>query len=282
MAGYGACGCGRRRPGGLDLLLAGLAGTLDAAREAEALAEAPGFLQRLDPRFKLAGLLLLILAATLARTLTGLGLVFVIALALAAASGIGLGRLIRRVWLGVLLFSGLIALPALVLVPGEALWRLPLLGWPVTLQGLRSAAFLLGRAETAATLGLLLVLTTPWPQVLKALRALGVPAAAVAVLGMTQRYILLLLESAAQMAEARRARLVAPVSGATARRIALASLGALFARSLALAGEVHLAMVARGWRGEVRLLDSFRAAPRDWAALAVAAAVPATLLGLGG
>ena len=47
-------------------------------------------------------------------------------------------------WAPVLLFTGAIALPAIVLVP----------------QGFRSAAFLVLRAETAATLSALLVLTT--------------------------------------------------------------------------------------------------------------------------
>ena len=63
----------------------------------------------------------------------------------------------------VLLFTGAIALPALFLTPGRT--ALSLGGFAITAQGLRAAGFLLSRAETAATLSALLVLTTPWPWV---------------------------------------------------------------------------------------------------------------------
>jgi cobalt/nickel transport system permease protein len=87
---------------------------------------------------------------------------------LAYLSSISLRMLANGIWTSVVLFTGAIALPALCLVPGEVLYRLPLLDWPVTRQGLESAALLLSRAETAATLAALLILSTPWTHVLKA------------------------------------------------------------------------------------------------------------------
>jgi hypothetical protein len=64
--------------------------------------------------------LLAALAATLlASTLTTLLLLFVLAVVLALASQISLSRLYRQAWLSVLLFSGLLALPAIFMVPGE-------------------------------------------------------------------------------------------------------------------------------------------------------------------
>lgn len=237
-----------------------------------------GLLQQLDPRAKLVALLALIVTATLLRSLAGLFVLFLLAPVLALLSRIPLARLARQVWLGVLGFTGVIALPSLFLVPGPPLFHLPLLPWAVTLPGLRSAAFLVGRAETAASFALLLILSTPWPHVLKALRALGVPVVAVAILGMTHRYIFVLLQSAAQMLEARRSRVIAPMGAAGRRRLAASAAGGLFARSLQLAGEVHLAMISRGYRGEVRLLDDFRLRPRDGAALVVGLAIPALVL----
>jgi cobalt/nickel transport system permease protein len=237
------------------------------ARAAEAQAATAGLLQGLDPRVKLALLFGLVVATILPSHLSVLAGLFALALVLALASRIPLLRLAVRVWAGVALFSGTLALPALVLVPGAALARLPGVGWPVTLQGARAAAFLFGRAETAATFAALLVLTTPWPQVLKALRCIGVPVVAVALLGMMERYLFLLLTSAGEMLEGRRSRLVGRLPGRERRRLAGSLVGALLARSLHLAGEVHLAMVARGWRGEVRLLDDFRCRARDWLAL---------------
>ena len=277
-ASFGSCTCARGPGGTVESLLHGLAGAMEHASAAEASAARAGLLQSLDPRAKLIGLGALILSVTLTHRLAGVAVLFGLAVGLALASRLSLWRLARQVWLGVALFSGALGLPALVLVPGPALLHLPGLGWPVTAPGLTSAAFLAGRAETAATFAALIILTTPWSHVLKALRAVGVPVAVVGLLGMTHRYIFLLLQTALQMFEARRARMLAPLGGAARRRLVVASVGVLLTRSLALAGEVHLAMVARGYRGEVRLIDDFRLRPRDVLAAGAALLVPVAIL----
>lgn len=244
------------------------------AMDAEESASRRGLLQTLDARCKLVAILALIVAAELARSLVMVAGLFGLAVLLALASRIALRRLARQVWVAVLVFTGVIALPSLVLVPGDTLWQLPYGHWCVTVQGLRSAAFLVGRGETCATLAVLLVLTTPWMHVLKALRCLGVPVALVAILGMTQRYIFVLLEVAAAMFEARRSRMLAPLPASQARAMVTASLGVLLEKSFRLATDVHLAMVARGYRGEVYMLHDFHARWHDWLALTVALAVP--------
>ena len=264
----------RRRQAFGESLAHRLTQAIEHALDAEVLASGGGFLQRLDPRVKVLGVLALIISGVQSHRLAVVAGLFVLALLLAAVSRIAVIRIFRPLWISVLLFTGAIALPALVVVPGDALWQLPLLGWTVTLQGLRSAAFLVVRAETSATLGLLLIATTPWSHVLKALRTLGVPRVVVAILAMTQRYIVVLLQNAVQIFAARRSRLVAPMSGAQQRQMACAAAGVLLAKAMALSGEVHLAMVSRGYRGEVHLLDEFRTRPRDWLALLGALCVP--------
>jgi cobalt/nickel transport system permease protein len=42
----------------------------------------------------------------------------------------------------------------------------------------------------------------------------------------------------------------------------------LLGKSLQLSNEVHLAMLSRGFRGEVWTMDEFIMRPRDWIALA--------------
>ncbi len=251
---------------------------MDHAVDAEQLAAGPGMLQRLDPRIKTLGLLLLIVTAVFVKSLVALAGLFAFATALALASRMTLRRLAGQVWTGVLLFTGALALPAIVLVPGDTVAVVPLLDWAITRQGLRGAAFLIGRAETAATFALLVILTTPWPQVLKALRSLGMPLVLVAILGMTHRYIFVLLETSVQLFEAKRSRVMGPLPGPERRRMAMASIVVLLEKSLHLATEVHLAMIARGYRGEVRLLDDFRIHVWDWFALTGFLAVAAVAI----
>ncbi len=264
----------------LDRLAGGLLHAMDHALDADDVARRDGFLQKLDPRIKLTGLLTLIVVAIAVKSLLVLGGLFLIAVAFALASQIPISRLAKQVWIGVLAFTGLIALPAIFLVPGDVLVRVPLLSWPITLQGLRSAAFLTGRAETAATFSLLLILTTSWPHILKALRICRVPTILIVILGMTHRYIFIFLQTAIQMSESRRSRMIGTLPPRDRRQVATATAGVLLGKALHLSTEVHLAMISRGYRGEVHLMDDFRTKPIDWIALAGFATVAALAMWL--
>lgn len=271
----------RRRASFVERTIRSLAEAMERADAADELARAGGLLQRLDPRVKVMGMLALIVAAALSRSLLVIAALFALAVVLAVLSRVPLRTLAGRVWVGALLFTGLIALPAVFITPGPVVARLPLLGWPLTATGLRSAAYLVARVETCATCALLLVLTTPWMHVLKALRVLRVPVVFVVVLGMTYRYIFLLLQTASDMFEARQSRLVGRLDGPAARRLAAASAGVLLSKSFQLSNDVYLAMLARGFRGEVYLLDDFAMRPRDWLALAAFALVAGAAVWLG-
>ena len=247
----GVCLLWRRR-GFIERTLKSLLRAAEYAADAEHSAESGGVLQRVDPRVKVVGLMVLVVVVAASHRLAAIGGMFVLGVALALLSGIGVSKLAGWVWIPVLLFTGAIALPAIVLVP----------------QGVRSAAFLIARAETAATLSALLVLTTPWPLVLKALRVLKCPIVVVAILGMTYRYIFEILRTALDMFESRRSRTVGELGPIESRRLAASAVGVLLSKSFQLSGDVHLAMQSRGFRGEVYVLPDFRARAADWCWLA--------------
>lgn len=276
-----ATGRRRRRRSFVERTLAGLADAFDHAARSEEFGARRGLLQSLDPRAKLVGLLLLIIAAAATRSLPVLGAVLGVAVALALLSRISPATLVGRVWAGALLFTGAIALPALFITPGRSLAHLPLLGWPITEQGVRSALFLLGRVLTSTTLATSLVLTTPWTNVLKALRVLRVPVIFVVILGMTYRYIFLLLQTARDMFESRQSRTIGHLDGPERRRLASASVGVLLGKSFQLSNDVYLAMQSRGYRGEVYTLDEFEMTARDWLALAALAIIAGLALWFG-
>lgn len=246
---------------------------MDRALYAEISAAAGGLLQGIDPRVKVAGLAALIVASAMASRLWTIAAIFALATALAALSRISPATLGRRVWAPACVFSGAISIPALFLKPGPPAWSF-LFGAELTITttGLRTAEFLLLRVEASATLALLLISTTPWMHVLKALRTWRVPVLVVVILGMTCRYILLLLETAHEMFEARKSRTVGALDRGSRRRMAISAAGVLLNRTLQLSGEVYLAMLSRGFRGEVYLLDDFRMRRRDWAAAGAFAA----------
>ena len=119
--------------------------------------------------------------------------------------------LAKRVWLIVLGFTGVIAIPALFITPGRPIASNGTIA--ITEQGLRTASLLVLRVETAVTFTTLLILCTPWTHVLKALRALRLPKEAITMLAMTYRYVFLLVDTAGQMFESRRSRTVGVLTG---------------------------------------------------------------------
>ncbi len=272
----------RRTPRGhVERTVRALLDAIDHSRASERRSSARGLLQRLDPRVKVAGLLSLVVAVTLSTNAATIAALLVLASLAAVVSGIRLRQLAAAVWVEVFLFTGAIAAPALFLTPGRAAFSVPPFPWPVTAPGLATAGLLLIRVETAATLAYLLVATTPWTHVLKALRVFHVPVVFVVVLGMTYRYILLLLETARDMFDAHRARAVVRPRGTARLRQVLGSGGVLLSKSMSLSGEVYLAMQARGFRGDVRLLDEFRMRALDWVALSSLAALAAAAVWAG-
>jgi cobalt/nickel transport system permease protein len=191
------------------------------------------------------------------------------AVVLALASRIRLGTFIARVWLFVPIFTGIVVLPATLsaITPGEIV--VPLGTWfgtavGITAEGLESAGLIVMRVALSISLVALLTLTTPWSRLLAALRSLFVPTTVILVLSMSYRYLFHLLTSVGDMYTARRARTVGTDTDVTTgRRFVAASAGALFGKAHAMSEEVYMAMVSRGYTGNVRTLTPPRFRPRD-------------------
>jgi cobalt/nickel transport system permease protein len=270
----------QRRRGVVEHMLADVTSTLEQSLFAEEIARRRGLLQSLDPRIKVVSILLMLIAVSLSRSLAVIVGLYLVALALAWLSSVPMGFFVKRVWLFMPFFTGIIAIPAFFITPGPPLAHLPL-GLVITRTGAMTALFLLLRVSTSVSLAVLLVLTTPWNSVLKALGVLHVPDVFVVILGMTYRYIYLLLHTVNDMFLSRKSRVVGRMSTADERRLLAASAGMLLTRSLDLSGEVYLAMQSRGLHGFPRTMDTWKMRALDWAwgAAMLAIAVIATWLG---
>ncbi len=252
---------------------------LARALASEQLVTRRGLLQAFDPRVRVAGIFSLVVATIVSRRFSVIAFLFAVAVLLALCSGIRLPTLGTRVWLIVLGFTGVIALPAILITPGKVVAAVA--GLSMTEQGLRTAALLILRVETTATLTTALVLCTRWTHILKSLRAVCLPAEAITMLAMTHRYIFLFIETANQMFESRASRMIGTLSGPEQHRVASRTAGVLLSKSIGLSEEVYLAMQSRGFRGDIELITEFRMRARDYLGLAACLALASVAAWMG-
>ncbi len=272
---------GSEKPGWLEHTVAGIAGNIERAIFTEQHARLDAFLQGLDPRAKLGMFLAFILGASLTSSYVVLLALYAIVLAAAIASRIPTDFFVKRVWLGIPLFAGIVVIPSIFFIPGPKLFVLelgPLVIAP-SINGILGAILLVMRVGVSVSLAVLLVTTTPWAEILKSLRSLRVPQVFVLILSMTYRYIFLFLHTVNGLFLARKSRMVARTRGSEHRRWIGGTLGSLMSRSFKMSNDVYAAMLARGFTGEMRSYTTYRMAGRDWLCLGASLVIVIALLG---
>jgi cobalt/nickel transport system permease protein len=261
---------------------------------AERIANSRGLMQGLHPGVKVVTTLLLIFVAVSLRSWPVLLLFNLWVLLLANMSAVPLPTFLKRVWLVVPLFTGIIVLPTIfnVIRPGDPLlvllhfsgqhhfgpWALPG-DLAITREGVHGAVIFILRVGACVSLSVLLTLTTRWPSLLRGFSMIRVPALFTRILEMTYRYIYVLLQSANDMFLARKSRTVGRTTTGEQQRFVGSAMGALWTRSLALSEEVHAAMISRGYTGIPRTLTSFKILGLDWIWIVFTVLVSIMLLG---
>ncbi|MEQ8175372.1 MAG: cobalt ECF transporter T component CbiQ [Syntrophomonadaceae bacterium] len=259
--------------------------------QTEQLAAQPGLLQKIDPRIKLLGLIILVTAAGLTRSIAALLFLAVLSAALMLASRLPVWTLQRRIWGIIPLISLLAAAPGMLSIFNPGVPLVVLLSDPevirigsfnlagpiyISQQGVTAAVFLFIRTGLSLSLGTLLVLTTPVNRLLHSIKVLKVPTLMVMILEMSYRYLILLLTVSLEMFEARKMRTVGAMKGSTQRRVVGSSVAALFERSISLSDEVFQAMTARGYTGEAVSIEPLALRTLDFTAFVFIIGLAAT------
>jgi cobalt/nickel transport system permease protein len=210
--------------------------------------EGDGPLHRLGGRVKLVATLIFVVAVVATpiggwRLLAAEGLILAFVVGL---SGISPRVLVTR-WLGFLALVGFLAVT--VAYSHERRAELGLAAVALTILAKNSLAFV-------ATL--VMAHVTPFPQLLAAMRGLGMPAVLVSTLQFMHRYLHVLTDELDRMLKARRSRTFRR-TGRLDWGLLTGCIGILFLRAFERGERVHAAMLARGWDGTIRTLDATEA-----------------------
>jgi cobalt/nickel transport system permease protein len=172
-------------------------------------------------------ILAVVFALSLTRDIRLLAAVYIMELLLSYASGIEVGFFIKRVWLFIPLFTGIIAIPMIfnVFLPGAPVYKIAYLGpgahlGPILLQ---ETIYVTAQRLDAAAIFIMRV---------------AVSVSAVVLLFLTTRQ----------------------------QKWVGGRIGYILMRSLDTSERVHMAMLSRGFNGDVKILQDFHVGTRDYIA----------------
>ncbi len=224
-------------------------------------------------------------------------LLFALIFSVEILSGLGIQYVLKRASLA--LPFVLAALPIIFTAKGIELFRLPLGAWVLTatLEGLERFVSVALKSWLSVQAAIVLASSTPFPELLQAMRAVRIPRMLVAMFGLMWRYLFVLVDEAVRLMRARAAR--SGQRGETGRRPALSiakgqgggaawrarvtggMAGSLFLRAFERSDRIYTAMLSRGYDGEVRALPLAPMSGVAWGILMAGLVLLGLLLSLG-
>jgi cobalt/nickel transport system permease protein len=244
-------------------------------------ASTDGFFQRIDARIKVLFLLFFILIVSLKKDAGPEVLLGAFIFLLTLAARLNFLNLYKRVFFFGFFFGFLIALPSAfnVITRGEIIlpvlhlsqshvfwiYRIPaVIG--ITREGAYSVAMLTLRVMNSMALSFFVLYTTPFSEIIRALKVLRVPDTFLMVITLSYKYVFIFAKTVEDMHLAKKSRLARPVSDAEARRWITGRIVFLFRKTQQRCEEIFKAMLGRGFSGNVKIYGGKEFQARDWVA----------------
>jgi cobalt/nickel transport system permease protein len=219
-------------------------------------------IHNLDARVKLVLTLAFILTAAL--TPFGAWPVYILLLAIVLAveilSELGVSYVLKRSMLAIPFV--LAAVPIVFTIPGEALFQLRIGAWTLnaSLEGLERFMSIAFKSWVSVQAAIVLATSTSFPDLLMAMRAVRIPRLLVSIFSLMWRYLFVLADEAMRLMRARQARsgesdqqnLKAGGSLVWRAQVTGGMAGSLFLRAFERSDRIYMAMLARGYDGEIR------------------------------
>jgi len=204
-------------------------------------------------------------------------------------SELGIGYVLKRSLLA--LPFALAAFPVIFTSGETAFFSFPIGSWTLTAhaEGLERFVSVMLKSWLSVQAAIVLASSTPFPELLQAMRAVGIPRLLVGMFGLMWRYLFVLVDEALRLMRARTAR-----SGESAQAGTKAGgsilwqahltggmAGNLFLRAFERSDRIYIAMLSRGYDGEARLLPLPPMKGASWGALVAGLALLGLLLSFG-
>ena len=247
-------------------------------------------IHQLDPRVKLV----ITIAFIFTTALVPVGswpvyiLLVTIIISTVLLSELGLGYVWGRAALA--LPFVLAAFPIIFTAPGPSLAQIPIGAWTITISaaGVERFISIALKSWISVQAAIVLAASTPFPDLLLAMRAIRIPRLLVSIFSLMWRYLFILADEALRLMRARSSRSgEADIPGLKTggsltwrARVTGGMAGSLFLRAFERSDRIYMAMLSRGYDGEVRAAPLPPLGITSWLVLLVGLALLAALLAL--
>jgi cobalt ECF transporter T component CbiQ len=240
-----------------------------------------GFFQKIDARVKVLFLLFFILIVSLKRDVLPETYIWIFVLMLTLFSRLSILKVYKRVLFLGFFFGFLIALPSAfnVITKGEIVLPVARLSRPysfwiyripadigITREGIYGVVMLTMRVVNSLSLSFLVLYTTPFHEIIRALKVLKVPDSFLIIITLCYKYIFILSKTVEDMHLAKKSRIVRELSHAEAREWIAGRMAFIFRKTRLRCEEVFKAMIGRGFSDSIKFYGFRKMCRADWCA----------------
>jgi cobalt/nickel transport system permease protein len=237
------------------------------------------FFQKIDARIKVLFLLFYVIIVSLKKEIPPELLIGAFVFILTVIARLNIFSLYKRVLFFGFIFGFLVALPSAfnVITKGEII--LPLLHFSrpydfliyhipeeigITRAGLYGVAMLTTRVMNSLGLSFFVLYTTPFPEIIKALKVLKVPNGFLMIITLSYKYIFIFARTVEDMHLAKKSRLVRQPSNDEARKWVTGRIAFIFKKTRVRCEEIFKAMGSRGFSDNIKIYGDKKLCARDW------------------
>jgi cobalt ECF transporter T component CbiQ len=240
-----------------------------------------GFFQGIDARIKIFFLIFFVIIVSMKKEIGPEVLIGIFIFFLAWISRLSIFHFYKRILFLAFLFGFLISLPSAfnLVAKGEVI--LPVFHLPrpyhfwiyqipveigITKEGVNGVAMLTLRVMNSLSLTFLILFTTPFPEIMKALKMMKIPDGLLIIATLSYRTFFLFAKTAEDMHLAKKSRRIRELSQGEARRWVAGRIAFIFGKTRRRSEEIFEAMVSRGFSGSIKIYGLGKLMPKDWLA----------------
>mgnify|MGYP001193194753 CR=1 FL=1 len=259
---------GRMRISFIDKTLSGIAKTVKNIYLQAESAAGKSFIYRINPYFKFIALVYMAIMLSLAASIKSQIFATAFTTTLFILAGIKVFDVFRNAFAVAFVFGFLIALPASLNIVTKGTVVLPLISlssqkefWiysipqviGITDKGIEVVSLIFLRILNTISFTLLIVFTTPLPSLIKSFKIIGVPDTFLLIITLTYKYIFILTRTIEETYFALKSRLSGNVRNSEIHNVIGSRIFFIFKRSAKVYENTYMAMVSRGYGGDVKL-----------------------------